>query len=64
MPEIQRIELERENDTGVEVKKGEHPAIDVDSKSRSGPEGESAEAKRRRREKEEMEQATTPFPGG
>ena len=58
MPDIQRVELERENDTGVTVKKGEHPAIDLE------PADESAEAKRRRKEKEELEKATTPFPGG
>jgi hypothetical protein len=63
MPEIQRIELERQNDSGVEVKKGEHPALE-DGSRRPPDQPESAEEKRRRREQEERDRATTPFPGG
>lgn len=68
MPEIKRIELERDNDQGVhEVKEGERlepvePAPPESSQPRCQedrtPEHEPPH------DKEEFERATTPFPGG
>jgi hypothetical protein len=69
MPEIKRVELERENDDGVhEVSKGER----LDPVDPAPPELLPAEQSQRRREKDrgaqhdgdELERGTTPFPGG
>jgi hypothetical protein len=66
MPEIKRVELERDNDQGVhEVKKGERlepvdPAPPAPEKDRAGKHTE----RRRKKDEEEFERATTPFPGG
>ena len=62
MPEIKRVELERDNDQGVhEVKQGER----LEPVEPAPPGSDKAEKdKRERRDKEEFERATTPFPGG
>jgi hypothetical protein len=69
MPEIKRVELERENDEGVhEVSKGER----LEPVEPAPPDHLPAEQSKGRREKDrgaqhdgdEFERATTPFPGG
>ncbi len=62
MPDIKRVELERDNDQGVhEVKQGER----LEPVEPAPPGSDKAETdKRKRQEKEEFERATTPFPGG
>ncbi len=62
MPEIKRVELERDNDQGVpEVKQGER----LEPVEPAPPGSDEAEKdKRTRRDKDEFERATTPFPGG
>jgi hypothetical protein len=63
MPEIKRVELERDTDQGVhEVKEGERldpvdPAPPHGAKDHPGKD-------KRRKDDEEFERATTPFPGG
>jgi hypothetical protein len=66
MPEIQRIELERDNDAGVHEVKDRTRLDPVDPAppkpgQKDRLEDESEETRKR---KEEFERATTPFPGG
>lgn len=66
MPEIKRIELERDNDLGVhEVKEGER-LEPVEPAPEKGPEKapKKQESGKPEAEKEEFERATTPFPSG
>lgn len=69
MPEIKRIELERENDEGVhEVSKGERlepvePAPPEPAPHEPAPH-RSENDRKRKRDEEDFERATTPFPGG
>jgi hypothetical protein len=63
MPEIQKIELERDNDAGVhEVKQGER-LEPVEPGAGKNPQADLDE-QRKKKEKEEFERATTPIPGG
>jgi hypothetical protein len=67
MPEIKRVELERDTDQGVhEVKEGERldPVDPVPPQStKDSAKGHPGKDKRRK-DDEEFERATTPFPGG
>ena len=62
MPEIKRVELERDTDQGVhEVKEGER----LDPVDPAPPQSANHPGKdKRRKHDEEFERATTPFPGG
>jgi hypothetical protein len=69
MPDIQKIELERDNTVGVhEIK--DRTRLEPAEPAPPGPDRAEAEKQRleeqqrKHRDKEDFERATTPFPGG